>query len=77
MVFSTIFSAGSRETPLLTSVPRVLENRLNAAARRTDPITGRFNFNRSQTSAPWGERRYQRKPAIKPATPTAIQGQWW
>src|SRR5947199_287421 len=41
MVFSTIFSAGNRETPLFTSVPRVRAKRLKAAARQTEPKTGR------------------------------------
>ena len=33
MVCSTIFNAGSSDTPLLASVPKVRANRLNAAAR--------------------------------------------
>src|SRR6266542_6026060 len=75
MVFSTIFSAGNRDTPLFTSVPRVRAKRLKAAARKTEPITGRRSFIRSHTSAPRGERTYQRTPASRAACPGTIQGQ--
>ena len=45
IVVSTIFSAGSNETPLFTSVPSVRVNRLKAEAMNTPPMTGRRSFN--------------------------------
>ena len=70
MVFSTIFSKGKNETPLLVSVPSVRANRLKAAARKTDPMIGSRNFTPSHISAPRGERRYQRSA---PTTPVFSQ----
>ena len=73
MVFSTIFNAGSSETPLLTSVPSVRANRLNAAARKTGPITGSFSLSLSHSLRARGVRKYQRKPPTTPADPSKIQ----
>ena len=79
MVFSTIFSAGSSDTPLLTSVPSVRANRPSAADRKTGPMSGIFNLNLSHAVAPAGvcsipaTRRRQRRDAGQNQKPVRVQ----
>ena len=75
IVFSTILSAGSKETPLFARVPSVRAKRPSAAAWNTGPTSGRRSFNLSQAKAPLGERKSVLTPAIAATAPTRIHGQ--
>ena len=75
MVCSTIFNAGSSDTPLFASVPKVRAKRLNAAERNTEPSSGSRSFSPSQASAPLGVRRYHEEAPIAAAAPSSNNNQ--